>query len=186
MIKPTPLNQMSPRVPIEDIRKLADSGTPFFGKGNNRIRLTLSSFHTKCIFNGACAGCGLVIVYGQAFQPQNNSRTRMYYFGIRNGKSVCFTKDHILPKSHGGGDDADNIQLMCSDCNNLKSDSTSDNPEMWLLRRKIMVEYSVEKYQDAFVSGDLNEEAFGVRINRCKHSKRILRKTAREVFNIAI
>lgn len=44
------------------------------------------------------------------------------------GKRVLMTKDHILPQSKGGNNDNDNLQTMCSECNNLK-DNTTLSPE---------------------------------------------------------
>ena len=35
--------------------------------------------------------------------------------------------DHITPKSKGGGDDLNNLQLLCPKCNKIKSDSKTTN-----------------------------------------------------------
>ena len=45
---------------------------------------------------GLCAGC-------------------LYSFPFRN-----FTRDHIVPKSHGGGGQETNLQLLCGACNSMK------------------------------------------------------------------
>jgi 5-methylcytosine-specific restriction endonuclease McrA len=36
------------------------------------------------------------------------------------GDDVLFTKDHIIPKSKGGSDHTDNMQIMCKKCNEKK------------------------------------------------------------------
>ena len=56
-------------------------------------------------------------------------------FGIQEGKcngcEVLFpfrnmTIDHIIPRSRGGTDDPDNLQLLCGACNSTKSNRTQD------------------------------------------------------------
>ena len=56
-------------------------------------------------------------------------------FGLQEGKcngcEVLFpfrnmTIDHILPRSRGGTDDPDNLQLLCAACNSTKSNRTQD------------------------------------------------------------
>lgn len=39
------------------------------------------------------------------------------------------TRDHVLPKSRGGGDDPENIVWACRNCNSAKGNRT---PEEWL------------------------------------------------------
>lgn len=41
----------------------------------------------------------------------------------KKGKELMMTKDHIKPRSKGGGDGIYNLQPMCIDCNNLKGNS---------------------------------------------------------------
>ena len=56
-------------------------------------------------------------------------------FGLQEGKcngcEVLFpfrnmTIDHIIPRSRGGTDDPDNLQLLCAACNSTKSNRTQD------------------------------------------------------------
>ena len=39
--------------------------------------------------------------------------------------------DHIHPRSRGGADTDENLQLLCGFCNRTKG----DRPQIWLLRR---------------------------------------------------
>jgi hypothetical protein len=39
-----------------------------------------------------------------------------------SGRGACLEFDHIIPHAKGGSNEANNIQLLCRPCNNLKSD----------------------------------------------------------------
>ena len=56
---------------------------------------------------GLCAGCGVM-------------------FPFRN-----FTVDHVVPRSRGGTDHLDNLQLLCGACNSLKG----DRPQEYLVAK---------------------------------------------------
>jgi hypothetical protein len=43
-------------------------------------------------------------------------------YAISNGEEMLMTADHILPKSKGGTNDPENLQLLCDKCNRFKSD----------------------------------------------------------------
>ena len=64
--------------------------------------------------------------------------------GICNGCRVVFpfrnfTVDHIIPRSRGGTDHPDNLQLLCAACNSLKGNRTQ--PELIVeLRRQGIIE----------------------------------------------
>ena len=45
------------------------------------------------------------------------------YGRMRNGRLILMTRDHIFPRSKGGGEDISNQQTMCATCNNRKADS---------------------------------------------------------------
>jgi 5-methylcytosine-specific restriction endonuclease McrA len=42
-----------------------------------------------------------------------------------SGKVILFTIDHIVPKSKGGANTLDNLQIMCEQCNWDKADKVS-------------------------------------------------------------
>ena len=69
-------------------------------------------------------------------QPKSNpilGSLKHTLFGVQEGKcngcDVLFpfrnmTIDHIHPRSEGGSDDLDNLQLLCAACNSTKGDRT--------------------------------------------------------------
>lgn len=67
-----------------------------------------------------CVCCGLKGEYFALEQCKDKDEESLYHFnmyGIRDGKEVLFTKDHIIPKSKGGTNTLDNYQTMCVRCN---------------------------------------------------------------------
>ena len=72
--------------------------------------------------NLTCVGCGTV---GEVFLlelPRGSAIPHFNLYGRRNGEWVQMTKDHIIPKSKGGGNHQSNLQTMCDKCNGLKAD----------------------------------------------------------------
>jgi len=69
-----------------------------------------------------CCHCGLKAThFGLEVEHCNMDVLVIPYhfnlYGIKNGKEVLFTKDHILPKSKQGKDVIENMQTMCTICN---------------------------------------------------------------------
>jgi len=82
-------------------------------------------FKTKGV---VCVECG---IEGKFFALESSKGTcelspdtPFYHFNLygidKNGCEVLITKDHIIPKSRGGKDNIDNMQVMCSPCNQEK------------------------------------------------------------------
>lgn len=70
-------------------------------------------FKKSCV----CCKCGLK---GSFFAKEKTDKDDSYHlnlYGIKEGKEILFTKDHIVPKSLGGKDKIENYQTMCSICN---------------------------------------------------------------------
>lgn len=78
-----------------------------------------------------CAECG---IQGSFFALESHSPDVSphlnLYAVVDNGgnkediKEVLMTKDHIFPRSKGGGDVMENYQTMCSPCNAKKADKS--------------------------------------------------------------
>ena len=65
--------------------------------------------------------------------PINYRKRRHELFGQQEGRcGGCrhefpfrnFTVDHVVPRSRGGTDHLDNLQLLCGACNSVKGDRT--------------------------------------------------------------
>lgn len=54
---------------------------------------------------------------------KNAFRPHLNLYAVDNDKLVLMTQDHILPKSYGGTCHKDNLQTMCTDCNNTKGNT---------------------------------------------------------------
>ena len=83
-------------------------------------------------------------------EPQTYKEIKQFLFEKQNHKCLgCgkekyiedFDIDHIIPKSHGGGDYMENYQLLCRHCNVMKG----DKPMEFLLQRVAYIE-SIKKY----------------------------------------
>lgn len=94
--------------------------------------IKLGSDRYKCFKNSGtkCVKCG---IEGQFFakEKMRKSKAEIYHMNLyakdENGNDVLMTKDHILPKFHGGEDTVDNYQTMCDKCNSEKGHLLSEN-----------------------------------------------------------
>jgi len=65
-----------------------------------------------------CQECGIEMLIAKAAQHRSLDR------GGRGSEwNRAWTLDHIKPRSKGGTNDDDNLQLLCRRCNRAKSDS---------------------------------------------------------------
>ena len=90
--------------------------------GSHRYQL----FATKGI---KCIKCGLEGRYF-ALERNRGSNPGKFHFNLygidKDGKEVMMTKDHIIPRSKGGGNKLQNYQPLCYYCNQKKMDKIED------------------------------------------------------------
>lgn len=84
-----------------------------------RSSLRYSLFYQKGI---KCVCCGkegthFKLDVGEGQDPTTSNRR---HFNLYAEDGTLITKDHIVPKSFGGADNVDNLQVMCKHCNELK------------------------------------------------------------------
>jgi len=73
-----------------------------------------------------CVSCGLEACYFALERNVHNEGPSCHFnlYGLtQSGKEILFTRDHIYPKSKGGPNTLDNLQIMCEVCNSRKGDS---------------------------------------------------------------
>jgi len=103
--------------PIEDIKNLPLA----YGRWND---CSIGTRVLMYIHKGtACVRCGIKAVYF-ASEKDKTSEPHLNVYAIKNGRSVLMTRDHIIPKSKGGGNGLKNSQPMCARCNEKKADKT--------------------------------------------------------------
>ena len=72
-----------------------------------------------------CVCCGRVGAY-YALECNEKENPKRAHFNLYSADDILMTKDHIFPKSKGGKNTIENMQTMCTICNNNKG---SDIPE---------------------------------------------------------
>ena len=79
-----------------------------------RQSLRYATFYQK---GCTCVACGKVGTHFELDPGDNSSRK---HFNLYADDSTMMTKDHIVPKKHGGDNTVSNMQTMCVDCNRAK------------------------------------------------------------------
>ena len=101
---------------IKLIKSLREAKEPKNQLTKNRISLIINNynkFNNKC----KCEICGIKAHYAKT----DGNYFRLYHYDKFTNSEVVFNIDHIKPKSKGGKDSLDNLQLTCVICNSNKS-----------------------------------------------------------------
>lgn len=77
----------------------------------------LLTFYSK---GTTCVRCGVEGAYFVKERNEADVSWHLNLYGIKNGKEVLITKDHIFPRAKGGKDHLSNYQTMCHECNQKK------------------------------------------------------------------
>ena len=72
------------------------------------------------IKNKTCVCCGVKGEYMVLQKKPSDISPHFNLYGLKNGKHVLMTKDHIIPKSKGGKNGFYNLRTMCEICNSVR------------------------------------------------------------------
>jgi hypothetical protein len=113
--------------PIEEVirnqhpRFIVIDGVPYRVKmkvGRNRIFRA-----ARC----HCACCGAEATRAMLDTDRIGSGVASFnIYGVRCGRVVMMTRDHIFPQCLGGTNDRSNMQMLCNHCNHVKDNKTID------------------------------------------------------------
>lgn len=71
--------------------------------------------------NLCCVSCGVAgSIFRLQRQPNRSEAPHLNLYGFKEEKWVLMTQDHIKPRSRGGKDCLQNLQTMCTECNERK------------------------------------------------------------------
>jgi len=96
--------------------------------GGQMVKINTKTLRVFKLMGTRCAKCGLKASFFviERTEYSNYKVPVLRLYGLRNGKKVQFTKDHIVPTaliSRGPKNDLLNLQTMCEPCNTTKSNS---------------------------------------------------------------
>ncbi len=135
-----------------------------------------------------CVGCGLEGEY--FYKEKSHKRDGSYHlnlYGVRDGKEILMTRDHILSSAAGGDGTLENSQTMCQPCNSRKGDGLTKVPlKAVTLVEGIRTDYhSVRKgfrniaraVERGVTLGDVNDLLLAVNKITCKHIQTVALKS---------
>jgi hypothetical protein len=113
---------------MDDIFRYWNEADPFRVQRPNGKWVGVSSLRLKTFGRAfkrsvdlKCVGCGCKATHFAVESSLGQERPHLNLYGIKDGKEILFTHDHILARSLGGDNNLHNTQLMCSPCNFNKS-----------------------------------------------------------------
>ena len=124
-----------PYIAVEEVRRR------FMGVDGNPYSVRMNSDRYFC-FNRdpKCVCCGIEgeVLILELQKSKKEQSPHFNFYGRYNGDKqlILMTKDHIVPKSLGGTNDHNNLQTMCTICNNLKGGDSITLEELRERRRK--------------------------------------------------
>lgn len=108
--------------------------------------------------NRTCVSCGLVGTKMILDLPTDARDAHFNLYGEEDGELILMTQDHILPRSKGGTNEANNIQCMCVICNVLKSDYELGLDECRQLREAYKNEQNLSRKKLTKLINNLRKE----------------------------
>lgn len=107
---------------VHEILPLIPGRKILFKINEEEFRVKTSSVRLRLFKdNLQCVTCGLVgSIFRLQKQSGRNEKPHLNLYALKGSEWILMTKDHVRPKSKGGRDHTDNLQVMCAECNEAK------------------------------------------------------------------
>ena len=114
---------------IADLKRSKVNNKIFIRCGNTSYLVKVSVTAKVIAHNPKCAICGAAATKVFLCKSEDKGNYSLCFYTEKNGKLILLTKDHIIPRSQGGGNGMSNLQPCCQACNVTKADTIIDNPQ---------------------------------------------------------
>lgn len=104
------------------------------------------------------------------------------FSSTENGRYILMTRDHIIPRSLGGGDSVQNLRVGCTICNGARGNQMTDEDRQFMLQYpELVVRPPNPVVEQIKLTPEEKKAKIRARRRRCRESTRLKRAVTKAV-----